>query len=270
MNNKITAVFLVTCFFLLTGNLHAAKQTIVKMKPRSEGFFRTVIIDPGEHFAAAVLIQGGKGKLNIRDDGIRGGKKNYLIHFRDEFVKAGLLVAIADAPRDYYGKQGMKKDQFRVSKGHAKDIAAVIRKLRKKTNKPIWLIGTSRGTISAANAAARLSGNNAPDGIVLTASVTTLTSKGWATIHDVNLSKISVPVLVTHHVADACPSTPYSGTEKLLQSFPKAKIIDFLWYEGGDAGEPDNRCNRLSAHGYMGQELKTIEDMIGWLKKHSQ
>jgi hypothetical protein len=42
--------------------------------------------------------------------------------------------------------------------------------LRMRTQGAVWLVGTSRGSISALNAAARLSGPSAPDGIVLTSA----------------------------------------------------------------------------------------------------
>jgi len=260
----------ICCFAILAVSVsQAADETIMKMEPRDGGMFRTVILDPGDHFAAAVLIQGGKGKLNIKDDGIHGGKKNYLIHFRDRYVDAGMLVAVADAPRDYYKGQGMKADHFRLTQEHADDIAAVIQDLRQRTNKPIWLIGTSRGSISAVNAAARLTGSSAPDGLVLTSTVVVTNDHGHANAFDVDLSGIKVPVLMTHHEDDGCPSSPYSKATDLEKAFPSSPVVAFKTYAGGDAGDDDDRCNRLSPHGFYGQEDKTIEDIVNWVKEHS-
>jgi hypothetical protein len=54
---------------------------------------------------------------------------------------------------------------------HAQDLGKVIADVRTRVGGPVWLVGTSRGTISAANAASRLTGPAAPDGIVLTSAL---------------------------------------------------------------------------------------------------
>ena len=57
-------------------------------------------------------------------------------------------------------------DWFRLGDKHASDIAAVVAELKKRfDNVPVFLVGTSRGTISAANGA-RAPGNNIA-GVVL-------------------------------------------------------------------------------------------------------
>jgi hypothetical protein len=54
---------------------------------------------------------------------------------------------------------------FRNSQKHVQDIEAVISYIRSINDKPIWLVGTSRGTESAAYAAVHL--NNKIDGALL-------------------------------------------------------------------------------------------------------
>lgn len=258
-------------FFLAASitTVQAADETIKKMKTRSDGMFRMMIIDPGQYDAAVILLQGGKGRLKIKDDGIRGGKNNFLIYFRDHFVDNGLLVAVADAPKDYYEGEAMRVDNFRLSQEHADDLGAVISELRVRTDKPIWLVGTSRGSISAVNAASRLSGNSAPNGLVLTSSVVTTTHKGFPNVFDVDLSGISVPLLITHHVDDACGSSMYKPAVALKDAFPASSTVEFRTYEGGDEGKHKHRCKRKSAHGYYGQEKKVLDEIIAWIKSHS-
>jgi len=45
---------------------------------------------------------------------------------------------------------------FRTSAAHAEDTKYVIAELRKMFDIPVWLIGTSMGTVSAANAAGEI------------------------------------------------------------------------------------------------------------------
>ena len=76
---------------------------------------------------------------------------------------------------------------------------------------PVWLIGTSMGTVSAANGAARLTAGG-PDGLVLTSTVTRQGRERIETVGDVRLDAIRVPTLVVHHKNDACRATPYADT----------------------------------------------------------
>ncbi|MEW8347275.1 MAG: hypothetical protein AB2687_03130 [Candidatus Thiodiazotropha taylori] len=239
------------------------------MKTRSTGMFRLVTIDPGEHTAAVILLQGGKGRIGVKDRYIKGGKKNFLIHHREDFADKGLLGGIADAPKDHYKGEAMRADRFRLTEHHADDLAAAIRRLRRQTDKPVWLVGTSRGSISAVNAATRLSGGDAPDGLVLTASVVIDAGTGWPHLFDMDMSGIAVPVLIVHHESDDCPSSPYSEAIRLKDAFPKSPAVGFIPYTGGEEGDFGNRCNRLSPHGFLGQEKEVVDDIVGWINEHS-
>src|SRR4029077_2773287 len=94
---------------------------------------------------------------------------NFLIRARAEFVKRGVRAAFIDAPSDQQGGWGMT-DEFRLGDDHAADMAVVIADLMKRVpNSPLFLIGTSRGTISAAALGARAKQPIA--GVVLTSTL---------------------------------------------------------------------------------------------------
>ncbi len=71
-----------------------------------------------------------------------------------------------EVPSDH--KTGYGYGAFRASQEHAQDIAGVIVALRREASVPVWVVGTSMGTISAANVAARL-GEGGPDDEVVKA-----------------------------------------------------------------------------------------------------
>ena len=107
---------------------------------------------PKQLQAIAILFPGSGGTIQLRSEGgqpkFAGG--NFLVRSRAEFVNRGVIAAILDAPSDQQGGWGMT-DEFRLGEDHAADIGAVIADLRKRLpNLPLFLIGTSRGTISAA------------------------------------------------------------------------------------------------------------------------
>ena len=126
-----------------------------------------LLVRPAERpTAAMVLVAGGNGALKL-GTGRLGLGGNFPVRNRARFAEHGLLVAVVDAPSDR--PDGL--DGFRTSAAHADDVRAVIAALRAEAAVPVWLVGTSMGTVSAASAAARLSAGG-PDGLVLTSTVT--------------------------------------------------------------------------------------------------
>ena len=119
----------------------------------------------------AVLFPGSGGLINLRSENgqPKFGQGNFLVRSRAEFVKRGVIAAIIDAPSDQQSGWGMS-DEFRLGDAHFTDISAVIDDLDKRfPGVPLFLIGTSRGTISAAALGARLGPR--PAGAILTSTM---------------------------------------------------------------------------------------------------
>ena len=141
----------------------------------------------------------------------------------------------------------------------------LIKHLRAEYSLPVWLIGTSRGTNSVANAAARLKGRDRPDGIVLTATVTEASNSGKEHVMGMALDKIELPVLIAHHKKDACYVTPPSGVSGLKEALKKAGPVKVLWYE--DAKNPrGSECGARHYHGFIGIEKRVVRDIMAWIK----
>jgi len=84
--------------------------------------------------------------------------------------------------------------EFRVSDEHTADVAAMATTVRGLSAVPVWLVETSRGTISAAATAIRYDGKRLVDGIVLTSAV--VGYKKREAVSRQSVDKIHVPVLV--------------------------------------------------------------------------
>ena len=198
--------------------------------------------------ANAVLFPGGNGVFaEVRN--------NFLIRVAPRFVAQGLNVAIADTPSDHAHGMGAA---FRQSAQHADDIGAIVAYLRKRSPVLVWLIGTSNGTISAANGGARLGTNIA--GVVLTSSV-------WATgISGVALEQISAPVLVVHNRDDGCRASPFAEVEPGMQRLRQARVKELIVLSGGMLRS--DACQALSPHGYYGIEDQVVPPIIAWIKAH--
>jgi pimeloyl-ACP methyl ester carboxylesterase len=209
--------------------------------------------------AAVVLFAGGNGLLNVRGPRL-GLAGNFLVRSRAGFADHGLLVAVVDAPSDR--PNGL--DGFRSTQAHADDVRAVIAALRAEAAKPVWLVGTSMGTVSAANAAARLAAGAGPDGLVLTSTVTRQGRERPESIGDVRLRDIPVPTLVVHHRDDACRGTAYADVPALMRDLTSAPRRELMTFEGG-APPLSAPCEARSAHGYLGLEAEVVAAIARWI-----
>lgn len=138
----------------------------------------------------------------------------------------------------------------------------MIAHLRSAFDVPVWLIGTSRGTNSVANAAARL-GTAGADGIVLTASMLAWNEKG-DNVLDFDLDKISGPVLIAHHVDDECYVTLPEAVPELVSKLTDAGPVAVKLYEGGHG--VGNPCHAAHYHGFNGIEDQVIADIAAWIE----
>jgi pimeloyl-ACP methyl ester carboxylesterase len=221
--------------------------------------------------AALVLLAGGGGHVDLDRKGcVRALKGNFLVRSLTLFHRAGFSTALVDAPSDHPGEDGLKG--FRIALQHADDLGKIIADLRKRAKAPVWVVGTSRGTISAANAAARLSGSNAPDGVVLTSAVMSGGSGGrrpWATqtVFDFRLEAIAAPVLVVGHASDNCPRTParLMGNITARTNAAREQVVTVSGGPGGAQTGLD-ACQGRTPHGFVGQEAAVVAGIARFIR----
>jgi hypothetical protein len=210
--------------------------------------------------AAVILFAGGDGGIQIGADGSIQRSGNFLVRSRDLFAAQGLAVAVIDAPSDRQAPPFL--DNFRLSAEHVTDIKATIAWLRKELNLPVWLIGTSRGTQSAAYAATLLThADGGPDGVVLTSSV--LSDRRSRPVPGMALDRISVPVLVTHHRLDSCRVCLFSDLPNLTGKLKHLKKTETLVFDGGNSD--GDACGARAYHGYNGIEAEVVGKIAAWI-----
>ncbi len=172
----------------------------------------------------------------------------------------GMSVAVVDAPSDRQSAPFL--GGFRQRAEHVDDIKAVISWLKKQANVPVWLVGTSMGTLSAAFIATQASpGAGGPDGVVLTSTILTF-DKGRP-VPAMPLESISVPVLVVHHERDGCKHCSYKDIPALmtkLEGVPRKELITVTG--GEDRGDP---CEAFAYHGFNGIERNVVTRIAGWI-----
>lgn len=241
------------------GALEASVKTLEPRPGVSVSFF---LLQPqGPPVASVILFSGGDGVINVKNSHLRNwGRGNFLVRTRELFAGEGLLVAVLEVPSDHASGYG----RFRASKEHAQDVAAVIASLREIAPVPVWLVGTSRGTVSAAFAAARLRKGGGPDGLVLTSTVTERSRVVTDTVVDADLDEIRVPTLIVHHKQDNCVVTKYDVARLLAKEFKKSARVAFIDFTGGaSVGDP---CEAFAYHGYNGIEAEVVHTIAAWIK----
>ena len=223
---------------------------------------------------AVMLLPGGGGHLDLDARGCpRALQGNSLVRSIPHLRDLGFATALVDSPSDHVGDDGLAG--FRSSSQHTEDLGKVIADVRTRANGLVWVIGTSRGTISAANAASRLSGASAPDGVVLTSAVTSSarsTAKPWVsqTVFDLPLDRIRMPVLVVGHAADTCPRTPPSSMESITAATKGAReqVVTVTGGPGGggriQAGI--DACVGRSPHGFIEQEAEVAAGIARFIR----
>ncbi len=239
-----------------------ATEEVVSFESRPGVTQRILLISPETPpIASLILYVGGSGAIGLTPDWpptTRGG--NFLFRSADLFVQEGFMVAVIDAPSDSPNALW----NLRTGEPHALDAAATIAYLRHKAPVPVWLIGTSMGTLSAANAAARLK-SGGPDGIVLTSSVTLTTKRSGESVLSVDLDDIKVPLLVVNHLNDSCKASPPSDGQRILNKATNSPKKELITFSGGKPRESDE-CEPFSSHGYFGIESTVVTAISNWIR----
>ncbi len=234
---------------------------VVDIPTRAGVTQRFLFIAPDAPKAAAILYAGGHGGLQLEPSGRFGwGAGNFLVRTRQLFVKDGIAVAVIDAPSDRQSAPYL--DGFRLSKEHADDARAVIAWLKEQLHVPVWLVGTSRGTQSAAAIAVALARAGGPDGLVLTSTILR-EERGGTAVTDMNLAGLTIPVLIVHHQNDGCKHCPVSETDTLLKKLQQSPKAELMIVSGGTSrGDP---CEAFAYHGFNGLESGVVDAISAWM-----
>ncbi len=245
---------------LATQVLAQTTQRVVDIPTRPGVTQRMLVLSPPAPKASVILLAGGHGGLQIFPNGsFKWGEGNFLVRTRQQFAEQGLMVAVVDAPSDRQSPPYL--GGFRQKPEHVADIKAVIAWMREQSGVPVWLVGTSRGTQSAAYVATELSGPERPDGIVLTSTI--LVDERGRPVPAMPLEKIQVPVLVVHHEQDGCPLCPFASVPALMAKLGNAPKKELLAIKGGvNQGDP---CEAMAYHGFNGLDGEVVPQIAGWI-----
>lgn len=247
---------LLTLLLILSFGTASAGDSLIEISTRDNATVGYWWMPRDGATATVILFSGGAGGINFKNGGPKSG--NFLIRSRDEFAKSPFNVALFDNPSD----ERAMTHAFRLSKEHQADVLAVVNDIKKRSSAPIWLVGTSQGTLSAAANGVALGKEIA--GVILTSSVTG--SQQGGSVVDVELEKIQVPVLIVSHKQDACRLTPPDASKALLTRVGSSPVRKYIELDGG-SGASGNPCEAFHYHGFIGMEAEAVSRISDWVKQ---
>ena len=243
----------------------AVQSTLVSIETTRGAKQAFILINPDKPVASVILFAGEHGALGLKNaSSMRWGASNFLVRSRYTFAAHDFVVAVMDAPSDQ--QEGMSAS-FRMGSAHAGDIGAVATYLKQQANVPVWLVGTSMGTFSAAGGA--IAAANI-DGLVL-ASTITRAKPHWqiANSHphgvaSMALGRIAVPTLVVSHRHDGCDVTPAIDAQRLRKQLAGARKVGVVLLDGGDLPQSEP-CEAESQHGFLGIEPEVVRTIANFI-----
>jgi len=256
----VRPLFAVLLLAALASPCSAAEELVTI--PTRNGVTLSYLLDQDKAATPKIVVisfVGSFGAIGLERRAQKGPVKfgptaNFLIRIRDQITDAEVADVIVDSPSDQL--PGGMSDRFRLGRDHADDIRALITDLKQRfPGAKIFLLGTSRGTISAAALGAGL--GDVVQGVVLSSTVTNADRAGTG-LSAFDFGSIKVPVLLVHHRDDGCRSSPYYGAERLAKKFPLISV------SGGDPPQSEP-CEAMSQHGYLGREAPTAQAIRNWM-----
>lgn len=226
--------------------------------PTRDGVVTTLFWETAPNAQATVLLfPGGDGGFGKLENG-QATSSNFLVRSVPLFLANGFNVAIFGRPNDTAALGWID----RTEANHMTDMAKVLGFVKQKSSLPVWIVGTSRGTVSAT-----AMGINVRDpaiaGLVLTSSVVRLATPGAVPRQD--LKAIQIPVLVYHHAKDACTHCKPSDTPLIIEKLTNAPIKKLMLVDGGSKPSGD-ACASQHWHGFVGMEPRAINQIANWIK----
>jgi hypothetical protein len=242
--------------FIICSGLAQAGE-LIKL-PTREGITTNILWHETPAAKATVLILPGGGGGFGRVEGGLPTSGNFLVRTAQLWINEGFNYAVFGRPTDSEDLDYAD----RISAPHLVDLKATIQFLKIKTNTPIFVVGTSRGTISTAHLLINDLESDIAGG-VFTASVVSFKKTGALPRQD--LSKIKVPVLVYHHSEDACVHCRPQEVSGVIKGLKNAPIKKLMMVTGGSepSGDP---CAGQHYHGFIGMEKEAVGTIAEWIR----
>jgi hypothetical protein len=237
------------------GQTVVAPVEIVDLALPAGGSGQVLFLGRRSGHATVILLAGGDGVFTIDNAGNVTPGGNFLVRTRGLWVVQGFDIVLPGPPN------GQSLTGRRSTADYVSELDRVVDFARSRSNAPVWLVGTSQGSIAAMNGGAHLGSKVA--GIVLTSSITRPSRVG-ETVFDAGPHLISVPTLVVANSADTCPSTPPGDVSAILAALVQSPRKEAMMFDSREIRS--DPCRARSPHGYLGIEPVVVQRIADWIR----
>jgi pimeloyl-ACP methyl ester carboxylesterase len=256
---RFTWLALASLMLASTATTAVAQTGRVIDLPLGDGSHQRVLyVAPAFPKATLVMLPGGAGDIGIQRDGDLRHGDNFVVRTRELWTNLGFAVVIPDAI-DGRNMRGM-----RSSPAYAAVISDLVQWAHRQATGPVFLLGTSQGSIAAMNGAAHIDPSQLA-GVVLTESVSVM-GGSHETVFQGDLQNVHVPALVVANRQDQCNVAPPGNATRIAAAMSSSPSVKLLYVDGGQQRSAD-ACDSLTPHGYYGIEQEVVNAIVGWMNQ---
>jgi hypothetical protein len=219
---------------------------------------RALYAAPAHPKATIVMLPGGAGDVGIKRNGDLRHDDNFVVRTRGLWVNRGYAVLIPDTIN------GDNLRGLRSSPAYAALVGDLVGFAHTKSAGPVFLLGTSQGSIAAMNGAAHLDPAQLA-GVVLTESVSRL-GGSHETVFQADPQDVRIPALVVANRDDQCDVAPPEDAPKIAAAMIHSPQASVLYVQGG-VDRSHKPCGSLTPHGYYGIEQSVVDQIATWMDR---
>jgi len=217
---------------------------------------KALFVLPARPRGTIVMLPGGAGDVGLERDGdIRHGD-NFVVRTRALWAARGYAVLIPDTV-DRANLRGV-----RSSPEYARLVGDLVAFAHRQVAGPVFLLGTSQGSIAAMNGAAHAPAGSVA-GVVLTESVSVMGGSG-ETVFSASPERVRVPALIVANRDDRCDVAPPQAAPKIAAAMTASRDVRVLMVSGGVTRSAKD-CGSLTPHGYYGVEDAVVAKISAWI-----
>lgn len=256
------------CGVLALSFLCAAVHAQGNPKPREDsinssgsGTLKVVTYEVPDAKATLVMLPGGTWNVGAIDPvtGMLDGA-NFFIRTIPLFLGQGFNVVTMFRSEN---SGNLRDTAGRAGRQHGQDVLALSDHAA-TLGKPVWLMGTSMGAISALNAVF-VREEPKVSGIVISSAVAEASSVRGALTFP--LEKIRLPAYISGHEKDECRHTPPETTREIAKRLTSSKNVVLKMTQSG-ANPTGNPCGPTHWHGYINAEAEVVTQMAEFIKSN--
>lgn len=240
----------------------AMSQTAVWQDLPNSNSLKVMSLTRPDATATVLIFPGGSWNLGEIDKNSKIPKgDNFLVRSIKDFYDKKLNIVLMGQ-----GSDDLRDVYKRSSNGHINDISNTV-SFAKSKGKPVYAVGMSFGAISAVSLLTQ--NPSAVDGLVLASPTMRKTTKVPAGIEELNLdlSKIKVPVLITGHIKDDCPSSKPEYQNSLKEKFKNSSKVQIKNVSSGTQST-GYKCTAYSWHGFGDAGNEAVDLISQWIKEN--